>query len=361
MTRHSRFPLAFTLACVAIALPAASFAQPSAQELIEQAREEMAQLNIESGIALYEQAEATGQNEREQLIEIFRARAESQAALGRSDASERAFRNLLALDPTFSLPEGSSPKLMQPFTAANEFLAGRAVAIECRSNDEGALLVVLSDPVDLVTGARLLSADGSRAPGTIDGRGSGRIVIDVPDEAKSASKCAALDQYGNQLIEVELIAAPKPVDSTDMTAQGAGTTSSGAGLSVTGEAPSRSRPLYARWWLWGSVAAVSAGVTVYFGLKVQKAKDDIEELNERSLTEDVYYEDALAIEDRGKTAARNTNIALGATAAFTALSAGLLIHQLISDDGPAEPVPGAARIDAAPLQGGGAVSFTVGF
>src|SRR5690606_40098893 len=69
---------------------------------------------------------------------------------------------LVRAEPGTQLPEGSSPKLTVPFAAARDFLSGRHLEIECRRDGDsgGATLVVSSDPVDLVAGARLLGPGG---------------------------------------------------------------------------------------------------------------------------------------------------------------------------------------------------------
>src|SRR5688572_21598870 len=127
-------------------------------DLMARAKAEMAQLNYDAALALLEQAETAGKNQPADMLEIYRTTAESHAAMGRADAAETAFRRLLALDPSVELPAGSSPKLTAPFTGAREFLAGRRIAVECRRSGTGAAtLVVQSDPVDLVAGARLLT------------------------------------------------------------------------------------------------------------------------------------------------------------------------------------------------------------
>jgi tetratricopeptide (TPR) repeat protein len=316
---------------------------------VAKAKAEMAQLDYDPAIALLEQAEASGKNDPAAMAEIFRALAESHAAMGRAAAAETAFRRLLALDPAAELPAGSSPKLTAPFAAAREFLAGRKLDIECRrGGPDAATLVVQSDPVDLVAGGRLLAAGDS--PLGEDASGRGRIALAVP-EAASPAGCAALDRHGNVLARADLAAAAIPAVSEISAAPG----------DISGPAPAvaaSSRPLYARWWLYAGLGALSGGVAAYYGLKTKEAEDDLRALNEetRQPQHDVTYADALAVEDRGERYARNTNIALVVTGVFAAVSGGLLVHQLVTERDAGEP-----EVAAAPLPGGASVHLTLGF
>ncbi|HEU5054983.1 MAG TPA: hypothetical protein VFU21_00600, partial [Kofleriaceae bacterium] len=63
------------------------------------AKAAMAQLDFDTAIKHLEQAEASGANGPAEMVEIYRAMAESHAAMGRAAAAETAFRRLLALDP----------------------------------------------------------------------------------------------------------------------------------------------------------------------------------------------------------------------------------------------------------------------
>src|SRR5688572_5373084 len=157
---------AFSLA-VRPSFALAQGAPEGAPALLEKARAEVAQLNYDGAIALFEQAEAAGGNTRETLIEIYRAVAEAHAALGRTGEAEASFRKLLALAPDSQLPEGASPKLTTPFQGASEFVKSRGpLAIECRRTpasaaEAGVVLTVSSDPAEMIAAGRLVDAAGA--------------------------------------------------------------------------------------------------------------------------------------------------------------------------------------------------------
>ena len=351
MRLERALPLMLALAFVTGAGCAPALAQDS--DLAE-AKAEMAKLDYDAAIALLEQAEKSGKNQPADMVEIYRAMAESHAAMGRTDAAETAFRRLLALDPSIELPAGSSPKLIGPFTGAREFLARRRIAVECRrSAADAATLVVQSDPVDLVAGARLVTGDG-RAVGD-DARGQGRVALAIPGGTSPAG-CAALDRHGNVLARADLSATPEEAAPEEDAAGAA----SGGTVVTTAPADDRSRPIVARWWLYAGLGAAAGGVALYYGLKVKQAEDDLEELHQQTMQPDhmITYADALAVEDRGERYARNANIALAVTGVFAAVSGGLLIHQLVTDRQRDEGEP---SVGAAPLPGGAAVNLTLGF
>jgi tetratricopeptide (TPR) repeat protein len=353
-----------TIALSVAALAGTAVAQSRGVELLERARSALSRLEYAAAVELYQQAEATGQHPREHMIEIYRSIAESHAATGRPDAAETAFRRLLALDGEQELPEGSSPKLTGPFIAAREFMDGRSIAITCRRSDRGgAVLIVSSDPVDLVSGGRLVLRDGGRVPGSSHATGRNRLTLSVPpgvDSAASELACAALDQHGNELLRAPL------GDAVAGGAEEDGSSGIGTGGAADLTDTASSRPIYVRWWLWGAAAGLSAGAAIYFGLKMRDAEGELAALNrETQQNEDheIYYQDALDLAERGKEHARNTNILLGVTAGFSVVSIGLLVHQLVTDR-PSEAASGSARqarLNAVPFPGGGAVNLTFGF
>ena len=343
-----------------LVLAAAPAAADEVGDLLERARARMAELDYDGAIPLLEQAEAAGGSDRAGVLEIVRSLAEAHAALGRADAAETAFRRLLALEPDTELPAGSSPKLTAPFSAAREFLAGRSLSVDCRRERDTATLIVRGDPLDMVAGARLLGPSGDRHSGVDDVTGQGRIAIPLPP-AHVASACAALDQHGNELVRAELSAAA-PVRAPDPVAP--------APVIVAPAEGRPARPIYARWWLWGAAAGVSAGVAAYYGLQFASARDDLDALHAATMEEGhtVTYADALAVEERGRDAARGANIALGVTAALSAVSVGLLVHQLVSDgptptEAATDPRTARAtgRLGPTPVPGGAGVSLTVPF
>src|SRR5690606_8741060 len=82
------------------------------------------------------------------LAATYRLTGSVEAARGDEDAAEKAFARWLVLDPKGSLPPGTSPKIMRPFTAAHELLAKKlplSVKAETSDDPPSVTLIVTSD------------------------------------------------------------------------------------------------------------------------------------------------------------------------------------------------------------------------
>lgn len=370
---------AAALALLGMAAPSSAAAQPDPTADVTRAQRAMAQLDFERAIQHLERAEATGRNGREQLLVIYRSLGESRAALGRAGEAETDFRRLLALDPDAELPPGSSPKLTAPFGAARESMRGRQpLAARCeRRGQDGAVLSVLSDPVDLVRGARPVRADGGDLPGAATRAGRSRIALAIPPGAPTPLACAVLDRHDNELLRAPLTSpgedAEGPRDPSGILPPGeAGDRRRPASaeppppVDDTGTAPAT--PLYARWWPWGTAAALAAGAGAYFAVAFQADEADWREIKRDS--EMHTYREALEVQERGDRHARYANVAFVASAALVAVSVVLLVREVRRGGARGEPRPGAeaaARvappIDAhiVPLPGGAAASLQLQF
>lgn len=369
----SRRP-ALALAVILVTAPALGpvLAQPAAT-LVERARRAMVDLDFERAIELLERAEAAGDSGREQVIVIYRSLAESRAALGQAEAADLEFRRLLSLDPTAELPRGSSPKLTAPYRSAREFmLQKRPLVIRCDPRRGGLELIVASDPVGLVVAGRATRRSGRPVPGALRASGRSRIALTVATDTPTDLACSALDRHGNEL-------ARAPVgSSSDSDAPGAvGSDDDPTSILPPGEvtqerpppdappapartvtvrerAPERDEApaIYARWWPWALGAAAAAGTAAYFAIEVQNDEDEWRVIKLDS--EQYTYEQALAVQERGERHARYSNIAFGAAAALSAVSAVLLVRQVIISGRRRDSETASAGVGVSPLADGGA-------
>jgi len=377
------FTMRLAVAAVAVALLASpAAAQPDPDELIADASQAMIRLNYDRAIRLLERAEEGGRSDRDQLVVIYRSLAESRAALGDGEAAETEFRRLLALDPSAELPSGSSPKLTTPFDAARDFMRQRPpLTVACLRDGRGAVLAIQSDPLSLIAAARLIAADGDVLTRARRRSGRTRLSLSAPAGAAQPLACAAVDRYGNELARAAVgsttgRAAPGRGDRLDPTSILTPTdeprpptprrssrdapesdTGTGSASTVTVErTPAEPpRPIYARWWLWGSGARVAAGATAFFAVQLQADEDDWRAIKRAS--QEHTFAEALAVQERGERHALQANIATITTAALAAVSLGLLVRDLVRDGDES-----AAQLGAAPLPGGGgAATFRVAF
>jgi len=262
------------------------------------------------------EALASGMYGPDEVSEIYLLTGVVSGGLGDRAAAVDAFRKLLSLTPKASLVAGTTPKVAKPFAEASALAKTSAplkVASETAVTPPTITLVVESDPMKLVAGARVtVVADGAAAQ-TLDAKGSERIVVELPAARRLELRIAAVDQHGNRLVELGgdapiVIAAPivtpevkSPVVITQPT------------LPPSLPPPPRPRPLYAQWWLWGGVSVAAAATGTLFGLAVRSAGNDLDALNATSMAHD--FGEAQDILDRGRRNALISNIAFSAAGA----------------------------------------------
>jgi hypothetical protein len=354
----------------ATAAPPLAAAGPEAADLVARANQARAELDFDRAVDLLERAEATGQNRRDELVVIYRSLAESHAALSRSERAEAGFRRLLALAPDTALPAGSSPKLTFPFNAARAFIRERGpLAVRCDRRGRGAVLSILSDPVDLVAAARPARADGTPLGGPQRRPGRAAVPIPVPAGAPRDLTCAALDKHGNELARVPLLSDPARASAADPTEilppgaaarAGAPPRRSGEPARDVTEPPTLSPPLFARWWPWGPAALLAAGTAAYFTIQVGEDEEEWESILANS--DEPLPAGADDVRERGERHARYSNIAYGAAAALAAVSVALLVRDIVRARGNRRGREVDASAGAAPLPGtGAAVTLILSF
>jgi hypothetical protein len=298
-----------------------------------------------------DEAYASGANSPEQLAEIWRLRGIVAGALGETKPATEAFQRCLALTPKAELPPGTSPKIMRPFAAAQELYKKTeplVIGKETSESPPAIAVIVESDPMKMIARIRVMvKADGG-AEKQIDKQFAGqeRVEVALPAGGRLDLRVAALDEKGNRLAELGSadvpiviigkrsdpklvvtppVVQPKPVPAT----------------------PRAARPLYAKWWLWGSGAVVVAGAATYFGLDGLAAKRDLEDLNANST--DHSFDEAKRTERRARRDFLFANIGFGVAGALAVTATILFLTEPSSKE--------SARVSAAPVDGGGAIVF----
>jgi hypothetical protein len=181
----------------------------------------------------------------------------------------------------------------------------------------------------MVAKLRIVYTIDHGAEHTMDLTASDRSDVPLPAGARIDARVTALDDHGNQLVE---LGANEPIV-------------------ILGEAPRRPvvapavvvhpdrRPIYLRWWPYVVATVAFGGATTYFGWSAYAAAVDL-----RHVRSD---RDAAAITDRGRRDTLFTNIGFGVTAAC-AIAAGVMYLTRPRD-------PSETRVAAVPLPGGGVV------
>ncbi len=316
-----------------------------ADDPLAQARKAVSESDYASARPALAAALEAGTHGPEEMAEIYRLSGIVAAALGDAKTATDAFTHLLVLSPAAQLPAGTSPKIKRPFEAASRFLKAHApieVKLETVATPPTITLVVVSDPLDMITKAHVAFTIDGGAERTKDVVASERTDITLPAARRIDARVAALDVHGNRLVEIGSTEAP---------------------VVIVGEAPPQvaapapvakpeavvvhaaARPLYLRWWPY---AAATAAFGIGAGYFAWATRSDANELTRLFANSEFHqFGEAKAIADRGHRDALLTNIGLGATAAF-AITAGVFYLTR-----PREHVE--TRLTAAPVPGGGAL------
>ena len=294
-----------TMAALLVATP--SRAQAPAHHFLERARLQIEELRLDLALESLDSALRSGENGPAETAEILHLLGEVTASLGLSDAAVGHFERWLALRPSAALEEGVSPKIERPFIQARAALAARAplrVHYEVVADRDPIvlLLIVDSDPMAMVAGARARLSGRAQPPLQLEQRGTGRIQIALPPGSLEVV-LAAIDQYGNRVAEIGVersivIAAPKPAR----------------------------RPLYGRWFVWGGaalgVALVGAGLSV--GAAV--AQNDLQRVIGDSANHD--FREARGLENSARGEWLAAGIGFGVAGALAIAATTLGIHDL---------------------------------
>jgi hypothetical protein len=97
-----------------------AFAQPKQQDLISRGRSLFEDQQYEESIQTLSAAILRPNLAKEQKIEVLRLMALNYITLNRKDEAESAVRGLLAIEPTYELPKGESPRFRDFFTTARK-------------------------------------------------------------------------------------------------------------------------------------------------------------------------------------------------------------------------------------------------
>ncbi len=302
--------------------PAAAAA--SGPRLLAQARAALEAVDYPGAQALCTRALAAGGMSPAQTAAAHRLAGEVAAALGDAAAAREQFARYLALQPGAMLGADVSPKITEPFAAARAELHGQQLSASAAAGRaDGAVRVAVEadDPLQMIESVRVKTEAGAE----VSARG---LSVELPALGDGAVDLtvSALDAAGNELWTgaVRLVAARPP--------------------------PRHHRvPGWARWPTWTVVAVASGGATAYFGWRAGKDQDDLDRLNANSSQH--TFDEAMAIQDRGRRDTLLTNIGLGVTvAAATAAIITAVIDR-----------PGVEVQPAVTARGGASVSVAVRF
>ena len=246
------------------------------RDAIERARELEARLAYDEALAIIESAIQSGQSDRERLVELHLIAGRLSAGLDRAKVAEAHFAVVLALDPSRTLPDDTSPKLTVPFTVART----KTVALDVR-------LVVTTTEVAVDAGELVAGIAVRLRDGTLHTERAGKRIARPPGDIVEVR---ALDRYGNVLWigTPPLEAKPPPVIAVEQPA------------------------LFARWTTWAAVTGVALAAGGLAAWRFEVAQSEFDDKRADGTTD---YTELQAIEDRGKRWGLVANISFGVAAA----------------------------------------------
>ena len=296
-----------------------------------------------TGRAALAEALAAGDAAPADLVEIYQLSGFIAAALGDSPTAVGAFKRMLALSPTATLPVGTSPKITKQFELAREFYASNKplqLEVHTVASPPAAHISIVSDPMQMCVHVRaIVRVDGVAAKVIDTGVTQPNLIIALPHGTRLELRVVALDEFGNRLFEVGSETDP---------------------LVIVGEPPTppivvvvpphdEGRPIYLQWWLSASVSGAFALAGVGFTVGALHAEHDLQSQIGPAYT----YSDAKSIESRGKRDIAIADIGYGVAGAFALGAVALLLLAPHTSE--------SSTVTPVPTRGGGAILWEVSF
>jgi hypothetical protein len=289
------------VAVILSALASVASADDTDPDVVEARRLEAA-LEYEPALAIVERVIAKGTASTPALLaERHLLAGKLAAGLDRPNAAKDHFARVLVLAPTTKLPEGTSPKITEPFEAARVIAA--PLAITAVLSHSWVELEVDTDTLGLVAGIEVI------APGRGPVRNLRMPRVDISAAAGEPTTASALDRYGNVLwtgdIEhhIEDIGGPR-----------------------SKRVP---LPLYREWYVWGGVSLVGLAVGAACASRMFGQQDKWDELKAAGTTDYTVLRD---VEARGRGFALAANVSFGVALATGVVGAIMFVKR---DDRPA--------------------------
>jgi hypothetical protein len=291
----------------------------SADDAVDKARDLLLELRFDEARNTAEKALKEGKRSPPEVATLYMVIGEVLASMGQEKDARNQFRNALAVQPDLELPKGASPKLIEPFQAAQALLEGATPLDVSAHIESGKLKISIeSDAARLVGAVRVtMKIAGKR-------RVKRRNILDsvslkLPDTASDIG-VHILDEYGNLLLDVALGEAGDDAQEDEEPAQEKLDPEDGQ---VSVESAGNERPgLAMRWELWGGVGLVFAGAATYFGVQSSKTAKDVE-----ALPDGTEFSEAQSLEKKAKRQALYANVGFSLAGASVIAAAWLYFRE----------------------------------
>ena len=236
---------------------------------VQKARDEIRAVEYQSALDLLRVALQAGGNDKNALVDIHRMLADSYVTIGKSDEAKNEYKELLALEPNINLGR-ISPKFLRVFTAAKEELNGERLQLshQINTNSRNVVITVVSDPTNLVMGARASFTSENGSQNSVKVSGTDVLTIDLPEKSDYVT-INVVDENNNWLETFKLGNVAFGSNSSDKSSSN--TFSNGAN---NGSPASNRGPIFTSWWLWAGVAAIGVGGGIFFEIQKQNTMAD---------------------------------------------------------------------------------------
>lgn len=283
------------------------------------------------------------------LAEIYKLTGIVEGALGNATAATDAFSKWLSLDARGALPLGTSPKIMRPFTAAQDKAKKRGLVeakAKTEDNPPAVTLVVVNDPHKLIASAKVYFRVDNKAEQSLEAAGTEQIKLELETGKRIDLRLHAVDKYGNHVVELGSKDVPIVITSSGTTKQIIDPEDRKLFVKKRTEPapPPSPRALYAQWWVWGIGTIVATGTGGFFAWRTRQDINELDALNANSLSH--RFSDAQTVESRAHRDLLITNISAGVAGAFAIGTAILYFTR---------PDTSETRVAVTPTAGGGAI------
>jgi hypothetical protein len=231
---------------VVVLLAIAQVAHAGNQSL-EDARKAVDEIRYDEARQLLVQALKQGANRPAELVEIYRLSAATAAVLGPVELAEQYYRRMLALDPSATLPADASPRLRDPFVAAQAYMAAQQRFDARATRTPKGIEVAIVDPLGMVVAVATLDGGELRGKQPF----TGALVLD-----DAGNEVVVLDEHGNFLRVIEL--PPRPI--------------------ADDKPPTRRTPILRRWQTWAIPAVLFAGASTFLLVDAQRTRGRLDDI-----------------------------------------------------------------------------------
>ena len=302
------------------ALTPSSSARADDGSALARARAHLAAVELDLAREALDEALRAGQSGPAELAEIYLLSGRVAAALGRSGEAVKEFERLLAIDPDAALPPGLAPKIVEPFEAARRRqLTPLRFRAELSPGAEPALeVVVASDPLDMVAGARAVVTAAAGGDQTVAVTGRTQMTLRLPRARASRIALAVVDAHGNRLAEASFAGGHARGDRR------LSATVAPVKDEVRSPPPpaTPARPIVARWYLWAGVSALMLAGGITFAIAADNTEEKLDRWGAESGTHDASA--ALDLDARGRRQTLVANLGFAAAAVTAGVSGWLL-------------------------------------